>query len=333
MKIRRLLLAGLMFFAVSTTLAADDTVVATVNDHNITEKEVMALAKQNMMKILAQMYEIKKAAADDLIDEHLLSLEAKKKDLTVEQLKKQIRDKVGVVSESEAQTIYQLQKKRFKDAEFKDVKDDLMAQLTNQKKQMALVDFVDDLRKAATITVNLERPRAEVSVDDDPEQGEKNAPVTLIEFSEFQCPYCKKTRPVIDRIMSEYKGKVRYVFRDFPLSFHEQAKGAANAANCAHEQGKYWEYNRKLWEVQGSQTEEKLLSLGTELKLNEGKFTACVKGKKYYKEIDADLNEGENYGVTGTPAYFINGVFLSGAQPYESFKELIDEELEKKLAQ
>ena len=333
MRITKIVLLGLILSLYSTSaFTADSDVIATVSGHNITEKEVMEIASTRMMKILSKMYDIKKSAVNDLVDEYLLEQEAKKKGTTVKKLIAGVRGKIKDVSEAEAKTIYQLQKNRFKGKSFEDIKGDLMNQLKRQKKQMAMNEFLASLRKDVPIKINLERPRADVSVDDDPSQGNKNAPITLVEFSEFQCPFCKKARPTIEKILSEYKGKIRYVFRDFPLGFHKQAKLAANAANCANDQGKYWEYSEELWDSQGKHNQEKITEIAKKLKLNMGTFEKCVSSKKYYSEIDKDQSEGSSYGVTGTPAYFVNGLFLSGAQPFNKFKELIDEELEKKGA-
>ncbi|MCP5463861.1 MAG: thioredoxin domain-containing protein [Deltaproteobacteria bacterium] len=304
-------------------------VLATVNDKQITSEEVDGRARQRMIKILSQMYDIKRDVIEDMIDQHLLEEAAKKEGKKLVTLRKEIMNKVATVTEAEAQAFYQMQKNRFKGKGFEEVKNDLVAQITAQKRQMALNNYLDDLRKNAKIKVNLERPRVEVSTDDDPSKGPKGAPITIVEFSEYQCPFCKRARPTIDRILKDYEGKVHYVFRDFPLSFHKQAKDAANAAHCAGDQGKYWEYSEMLWASQGKHSTEKLKSIGQDLKLNQEQFEKCMSSNKYYAEIDKDQRQGSSYGVSGTPAYFINGMFLSGAQPFEAFKELIDEELNK----
>jgi len=205
-----------------------------------------------------------------------------------------------------------------------------MSQLTGQKKQKELSDFIKKLRKQADISIKLQRHRVKVQVDDDdPSKGPKSAPILLVEFSEFQCPFCKRTRPTLDKILNKYGSKVRYIFRDFPLSFHKQAKSAANAANCAQEQGKYWEFFEQLWKSQGKHSNEKLIEIGQGIGLSMSPFKACVESEKYFSEIDKDQKAGSEMGVTGTPAYFVNGVFLSGAQPYERFEEIIEEELAK----
>lgn len=315
--------------AVFLALPVRAEVMATLDGISITGEEVDAAARGNMIKIMSEMYDIKRGAIEEIIDGKLLERDAKQKGMTVDKLKAQIQGKAPVPTSNEARSIYEIQKKRYQGKTFEEVEKQLLAQLTQQKRQMALYDHINSLRGKAKIKINLERPKVEVSVDDDPAQGAKNAPITLIEFSEFQCPYCKKARPTLDKIMATYAGKIHYVFRDFPLGFHDQAKMVANAANCANEQGKYWDYNKRLWEMQGQGkfTIEKIKALAVELKLDTGKFNSCADSNKYFDEIEKDIQDGAKAGVSGTPAYFINGKFLSGAQPFENFQQIIEEEL------
>ncbi|MBF0106366.1 MAG: thioredoxin domain-containing protein [Deltaproteobacteria bacterium] len=305
-------------------------VLATLNGQEITEEEVDKVATPRMTKILSQMFDIKREVIDQMIEERLLTADAQKQGLTIDSLRSKILSDAKAVTEDEARSIYQLQKERYQGKEFDEIKLQLMAQLSEQKKQMAMGDYIDNLKKQAQIKINLERPRAKVSVDDDPSQGgPTTAPVTLIEFTEYQCPFCKRARATIKQILDTYGDKVHYVIRDFPLSFHNQAKDAANAAQCAGDQGKYWEFSDELWKIQGQQTTEALTKIATDIGLNLEKFNSCVSSQKYYAEIDKDQDDGVVAGVTGTPAYFINGLFLSGAQPFNNFKSLIDEELAK----
>lgn len=323
------LVLAFLFFP-SLIIAAPTDPWATLNGQVITEQEAMALANNQIMETNHEIYKIKRGAIDQIIQKRLLEAEAKKKGLSVDALlKKEVYDKVVNPTEAELQAIYEMKKSRMQGKTFEEVQEQLEAQTRSQKKQMAFSNYLATLRNVAKIQYKIERPTVKVSVDDDPSQGDKNASITLIEFSEFQCSYCKKARPVIEKILSTYKGKIHYVFRDFPLGFHGQAKDAASAANCAHEQGKYWDYNHALWENQGKQSLEKLKEIAKDLALDTTKFDACVASKKYYKEIDKDQDDGSQAGVSGTPAYFINGKFLSGAQPFEAFKEIIDEELAK----
>lgn len=313
-----------------TSSQNEGEVLAEVGDLKITRAQIDEITKNRMMKIKSQVYSLEKSAIDEMIDNHLLEQKAKEESTTVQELVSKIRSEVKDPTESQLRTIYQLQKRRFGNKTFDEIKVQLASQVKRQEQEIALSTYLDKLREDVDVKINIERPRAEVSADDDPYKGPKDAPITLIEFSEFQCPYCKRARPVISQILKEYDGKVRYVFRDFPLGFHNQAKGAANAANCANDQGKYWAFNEQLWATQGSHSPEQLDKIAEDLDLKMDEFKKCVDSKKYYSEIAKDQKEGSDAGVGGTPAYFINGIFLSGAQPFESFKEVIDSELKLK---
>lgn len=180
-----------------------------------------------------------------------------------------------------------------------------------------------------------------VSIDDDPMKGDPEAPVTIVEFSDYQCPFCKRSHDnVISKIEEEYidTGKVRLVFRDYPLGFHQNAVPAALAANCGGEQDKYWEVHEFLFANPDKLTTQDVSNASEELGLDKAEFDACVSDKDKEAEITADFEEGKKYGVTGTPSYFIGlseegdeitGVFVRGAQPYEVFKQHIDGKLEK----
>lgn len=171
----------------------------------------------------------------------------------------------------------------------------------------------------------------EVSEDDDPVKGSDNAPVTIIEFSDFQCPYCGKfyeeTLPQITNTYIE-TGKVKFVFRDFPLGFHQYAQKASEAAECADEQEKFWEYHNILFENQDALTIDDLKQYASDLDLDTEQFNECLDSGKYEDEVNADIEDGSSYGVTGTPAFFINGQLLSGAQPFSAFQAVIEQELE-----
>jgi protein-disulfide isomerase len=172
-------------------------------------------------------------------------------------------------------------------------------------------------------------PRVEVSADDDPFLGTDGAPVTIIQFAEYQCPYCGKAGESVDKVLENYEGKVKMVFRDFPLSFHPRAVPAAVAANCAGEQGKYWEMHRLLMSNQRALEESDLTSHATSLGLDLAKWNTCRADPAQEAEVNADMEAGAAVGVSGTPAFFINGIMLSGALPYERFQEIIDRELDR----
>lgn len=172
-----------------------------------------------------------------------------------------------------------------------------------------------------------EPDRVDVSVDDDPQKGSSNAKVTIIEFSDFQCPFCGRAQTTVKQILETYGNDVRLVFRDFPLGFHENAQKAAEAAECADDQGKFWEYHDLLFENQQALEIADLKDYAFDLDLSTRKFNDCLDSGKYEQEVKDDMDDGIAAGVRGTPAFFINGRSLVGAQPFKNFKKVIDEEL------
>lgn len=180
-----------------------------------------------------------------------------------------------------------------------------------------------------------------ISADDDPYLGPQKAKVTIIEFSDFQCPFCRRLwQDTIQKIKDQYinaNKSVKLVYRDFPLNFHPMAQTYAEAAECADEQGKFWEMHDKIFEEQGklgtgtitSITKDDVKNWAKELRLNTKKFNECLDSEKYKSEVQKDLLDGQKAGVKGTPTLFINGREVRGAQPFEVFKAIIDEELNK----
>ena len=213
-----------------------------------------------------------------------------------------------------------------------------------KNQQLKVTKLADDVKKLQTAGPRKpsqpETPKEVlVSFDDDYIKGDPKAPVTIVEFSDYQCPYCRKFHnEVLPRIDEEYisKGKVRYIFRDFPLSFHKQAVPAAVAANCAGEQGKYWEMNNFLFANPGKLATEKIIPEAEGLGLDKAKFEACVNDSSKKAEVDADFNAGRGYGVRGTPSLFIgktgdgkemNALYLRGLRQFDSLKPIIEKQL------
>lgn len=172
----------------------------------------------------------------------------------------------------------------------------------------------------------------DVSADDDSVLGDEDAPVTIIEFSDYQCPFCAKFyTDSLQQIKKDYveTGKVKVIYRDFPLSFHPEATPSAIAAECAGEQGEYYAFHDGLFENQGRLGADLYAELAKDIGLDMSKFNTCLKDPKMAAEVQKDFKDGQASGVTGTPAFFVNGVKVSGAQPYSVFKQIIDAELAK----
>ncbi|WPB81438.1 thioredoxin domain-containing protein [Archangium violaceum] len=175
-----------------------------------------------------------------------------------------------------------------------------------------------------------EPPVQNIEVGNAPVRGPKNAPVTIVAYSDFECPFCSRVLPALKQIEDEYKGKVRVAFKNQPLPFHANAKPAAAAALAANEQGKFWEYHDKLFANQRALDRASLEKYAQELGLNMNQFKAALDSGKYDAQVTTDMNEATRVGVNGTPTFFINGRSVVGAQPFEAFKRVIDEELSKK---
>lgn len=171
--------------------------------------------------------------------------------------------------------------------------------------------------------------RYEVPVDDDPYYGPENAPITIIEFSDFECPYCRKWHvEVFQRLLDTYSGQIKFVYRDFPLTtIHPNAFPAAEAANCAGEQGVYWAYHEQLFGMQLGLGQDSYTQYAEQLGLNMEIFNACLSEGKYKDEIQADFEFAAQLGVRSTPTFFINGIAVVGAQSFETFQQVIEKEL------
>jgi protein-disulfide isomerase len=174
--------------------------------------------------------------------------------------------------------------------------------------------------------------RYTVDTKGSPAMGPDTAPVTIVEFSDFQCPFCGRVGPTLKKIKKEYGDQVRIVFKHQPLDFHAKAPAAHAAAEAAHRQGKFWEMHDKIFADQKAMSPEKYVEYATELELDVDQFKADVASEDVKKRVDADKKEAAKLGSTGTPGFFINGLNLKGAKPFEAFKEVIDKELKKKKA-
>ena len=160
-------------------------------------------------------------------------------------------------------------------------------------------------------------------------RGDVDAPVTILEYSDYQCPFCSRHHETIKKILEAYPGKVKWEYKHFPLDMHSHAKITAEGAECAGDQGKFWEYTDLLYENQRSINPEIIPQLATQLNLDMGEFTSCISSGKHKEKIASDLAEGQSKGVRGTPGNFVNGVELKGAVPFDKIKAAIDKELNK----
>lgn len=309
--------------------SASGGVAATVGGAPITMEELDRAAQKQLRRMETETYQIKRRVLDDLIEEKLVGKAAEKTGQDAEKyLAEEVDSKVTAPTEEEIKAIYDSGKERIGKS-FDEVKGQITEYLTQNKKMRVKADLIAKLKEGADIKVNLEPPRVEIDTQDAPAIGDKGAKLTIVEFSDYQCPFCKRVRPTVWRLVDEYKGKLRYVFMDFPLAFHRDARKAHEAARCAADQEKYFEYNRKVFDNQAKIGVEDLKKYAKELQLNTKKFNECLDNGKHGKSVEESIRIGSDAGVSGTPAFFINGILVSGAQPYESLKELVEQELKR----
>jgi protein-disulfide isomerase len=325
----------------TTTTAAEpspDTVVATYGDgQKITFGELNDRIKDQLANLDKQKHQLRKQGLEGVVTEKLVQAEAKKRGLTEDQLlKAEVEDKIPQPPEAEIKKLYDEAKDRLPPGTtFEQVKPQIVDFLTGSKKQERAREFFAELRKNNNVQITLPEPpkppveRKQVEATG-PSKGPEGAPITIVEFSDFQCPFCSRAIGTVDEVMKAYPNQIRLVFRQFPLDFHKQAPKASEAALCAHDQGKFWEYHDTLFANQKALEVPALKGYAKELGLDAAKFDKCLDSGEKGAIVNADLEAGKKVGVNGTPAFFINGILLSGAQPFEEFKSVIDAELQGK---
>ena len=303
--------------------------VAIVGGEPITAAQFEDLAGPRLFAVRTQEYTQKRALLDDAIDAKLLDKEGKARGISADELVRvEVDAKIPAVTEAEQKEYYEKNKPRFGNTPEADALKQIESGLRQQRARDRRMAYVKELREKAGVQILLDPPRVAVSLGEDPVKGPATAPITIVEFSDFQCPYCSRVNPTLKQVEEKYGDKLRVVFRDFPLvQIHKDAAKAAEAGECAHEQGKFWEMHDRLFANQSKLQVEALKQAATELGLDADKFNQCLDSSKYAAEVQKDVDEGTKYGVTGTPAFFINGRLLGGAQPLDAFTEVIDEEL------
>jgi protein-disulfide isomerase len=323
-----LVLVGLGF---PSTAAATGEPLAEVDGVAITSEEVEKGLAAQLTKLEEQIYNLKRQRIEAIINDRLLAKEAGKRKLTVAALlDAEVTAKVGLVTEQEIESFYEANKGKFKGEEAQ-IKDQIRSTLQNQKIALRRQEFLTSLRADAKVVVNLKPPpvlRAQVGADGVAFKGDTKAAVTIVEFTDFHCPFCKRVLSTLAQIESRYSGKIKLVFRDFPIDqLHPGARKAHEAARCANDQGKFWAYHDKLFATAPRASIDNLKAYAKEVGIDVAAFDKCLSSAKYQTAVQKDIDEGARLGVTGTPAFFINGRILVGAAPLESFVRLIDDEL------
>jgi protein-disulfide isomerase len=326
-----LLLAAAMGAPVALAQAPASPALAEINGEAITAKDVENSLGAKLSRLEEQIYALKRAEVDAIIAQRLLAQEAARRGVTVAALMdEEVTAKVALVTEQEIDAAFQANRARARGDEAT-VRLQIRNRLQQQKLDARRDAFLASLRSKAQVVVRLEPPaaaRVDVAIADSPMRGAADAAVTIVEFSDFECPFCKRAQETIAKLAERYPGRIRFVYRDFPLeNIHPLARRAAEAAQCARDGGKFWEYHDVLFAQSPKLAPEDLRRYAKDVGLDVDKFDACVASGVHSARVQKDLEDGSRLGVASTPAFFVNGRSLVGAQPIEAFARMIDDEL------
>ncbi|MEW5739059.1 MAG: thioredoxin domain-containing protein [Myxococcota bacterium] len=318
----------------STTAAVSgenpSMVVAKYGDKTLTLKEVDATIAPQLKQMEKQKLELRQRAAEQMALQEMVKAEAAKVGQTEEQwFKANVDAKLPPPSEEQIKKVFDENQARMPPgATIDSMREQIIGFLQNDQKRDVTLKAFDELKAKNKFQLLLEEPRVVVEAKG-PSRGPADAKVTIVEFSDFECPFCSKAEDSVSKVMEQYAGKVKLVFRHYPLPFHSHAAKAAEASACADEQGKFWEMHKVLFANQQKLGVDDLKAHAATVGLDAAKFAACLDGGGKKSIVDADQKAGTEAGVTGTPAFFINGKLLSGALPVAEFQKIIDAELAK----
>jgi protein-disulfide isomerase len=315
--------------------------LAVVQGAPITEDEVNKAAAADLDRIEIQRltteaglernrYQARETALNRLVEERILALEAAKQKISpAELIAREVDSKVQDPSEAELDALYQANKARL-NAPKEQLRPQMVQFLRQQRTTKLRSELIERLKPLYGVVVNLEPQRVEVASAGRPARGGAQAPVVLVEFSDFQCDYCRNFNPTLNRILSDYGDKVRLVYRHFPLTdIHALAFKAAEASMCAADQGKFWEMHDALFEAPTKLGPEDLKAKAAAVGLDGAAFGKCLDSGKHSAEVRQDLMEGARAGVSGTPALFVNGRLLTGVRPYPDVARTVEDELKR----
>lgn len=307
--------------------------VAIINgQRRITRKEIDDLIGSQIYSLEERLYHLRKTAIENLLTKILLEEEANARQITVEQLKQQLIPARVEIKQSRIDQVYAENARGLGDMNEEEAKQRIAVDLESNEKIESYKAALADLRRKARIEMLLVEPSPPVVTinDSGPSRGGKNAPVVIVEFSDFQCPYCKQATSTLKQLLQSYGESVRLVFKHTPLPIHADAFKAAQAAVCADKQGRFWEYHDRLFNSNVLSTDA-LRKEAAELGLEMTEFNACLDSEASRAAVLKDMKEARQADIQGTPSFVINGSVLRGARSFEDFKSVIDRELKKSV--
>ena len=301
--------------------------VAVVNGDKLTLADLELKEATELLQSRYKYYQAERKALDDLIDQHLLEMQARHEDLTVDQLvQREVNSKLKAdPSEDQLRMYYEALEV---DQPFEAMREQILQHIREARRGKGRAAYLKTLRSQAQISIALASPTAPVELTHSPVLGNRDAPVVLVEFADYQCPYCQKIHPDLEKLQKEYGNRLALVYKDYPLPMHPYAEKAAEAARCAGTQGKFWEFHDLLFAGKKLQPAD-LREQARTLKLDQDRFDKCVVEGLEAADVEKDAAEARSLGITGTPSFFINGHFFSGSLTYAALHDMVEQELAK----
>jgi protein-disulfide isomerase len=310
----------------STVSSGPNTVIAEINGTKITLADLEEKRAEKLFQAQNMYYQAERKVLDDYIGQYLLEQQAQREGISVDALlERHVKSKLPPDPSDEALRVY-YEGLDGMNQPFEAVRDQIIAHLRQRRFEKAQAAYIQSLRDQAKVIVTLSPPKADVPLKDTPIRGASGAPVTVIEFADYECPYCQQVNPALKKLEAEYKGKLAFAFKDTPLPMHPHAEKAAEAAHCAGVQGKFWEYHDVLFATKQYDIAD-LKNHARTLNLDTGAFDKCLDSGEQAATVKAQVAEAEKFGISGTPSFFINGRFLSGAVDYSTLHAVVEEEL------
>ncbi len=326
-----IILIGLIFFGLVGASLAEDVdnssqVVAEIGSQKITLGQVRKQQAARLLQGDYTYYQAERDAVSEVLDQELLENEARREKMTVDQvLDRNVKSRIKIPTEAQLKFYYDT---LGANQSFDALRQKISDRIVRTQERKVLGDYMASLRTKEKARILLQPPKLEVSVGDAPVYGSKDANVTMIEFADFECPYCRQTEPNLQKLREQFPDKLRIVYKNFPLPVHSHAQKAAEAGVCASEQGKFWPYHDKLMAQTPPELEvPQLKALAASLKLDTSRFDQCLDSGKAAAVVGHDFEEGKKLGINGTPSFFVNGYFLSGAAQYDEMRDLVQQQL------
>jgi protein-disulfide isomerase len=302
-------------------------VVAEVNGTKITRADLDKEEASKLLQVRFQTFMTEQKALEELIDNRLLEMAAARQHVTVEQLvDREITSQVKDPSEEQLRFYYDDSNSS---EPYETARKKILDVVRQRRIAKARTAYLEQLRSEANVFISLAPPVAVVAVGDAPRLGPGNAAVQLIEFADYECPYCAKVFPHLQKLHEQFGNQLAIYYKDFPLPMHAHAQKAAEAARCAGAQGKFWEYHDRLFATNALDTPQ-LKQYARELGLNASQFDRCLDSGEQASGVQKDLSQAQQLGVNGTPSFFVEGHYLSGAVDYNTLRDLVIQQINAK---